>query len=80
MTRDIRIEPISAAAFAPFGDIIESSSVPTKIINGGMCARFSDCARLELLKTPATASLLPITVEPAPSPVYGRIACAHPVR
>ena len=47
MTRDIRIEPISAAAFAPFGDIIEPSGEPSKIINRGMCARFSDLARLD---------------------------------
>ena len=41
-------EPLTAAAFAPYGDVIEAAgdSFP---INGGMCDRFHDQARMEYL-------------------------------
>ena len=39
-------EPLTAEAFAPFGDLIEVSGPPTKLINGGLCGRHHDLARL----------------------------------
>ena len=44
--RTLVVEPLTAAAFAPFGDVIEATgeSFP---INGGMCDRFHDRARME---------------------------------
>lgn len=47
MSETIRIEPLTAAAFAPFGDIIEVRGAPTKLINQGMCGRYTDIARLD---------------------------------
>lgn len=47
MSREIRIEPLSAAAFAPFGDVLEATGAPDRIINQGMCGRYHDQARLE---------------------------------
>lgn len=46
-SRDIALEPLSAAAFAPFGEVIAADGVPAKLINRGMCERFSDLARLD---------------------------------
>ncbi len=40
------IEPLTAAAFAPFGDLVEVAGPPTQIINAGMCGRHDDLARL----------------------------------
>ncbi len=42
-----RIEPLTAAAFAPFGDVLEATGTPDKIINQGLCDRFHDRARLD---------------------------------
>jgi ureidoglycolate lyase len=42
----VRIEPISAAAFAPFGDIIALKSSPDQMINQDMCGRHHDLAQL----------------------------------
>jgi ureidoglycolate lyase len=39
--------PLTAEAFAAFGDILDASGAPDKIINQGMCGRFHDRARLD---------------------------------
>lgn len=45
-TRSLVAAPLTAEAFAPYGDVIEANgdSFP---INGGMCDRFHDRARME---------------------------------
>ena len=42
------IEPLSAAAFAPFGQVIETSGAQHYPINNGMTERYHDLARVEL--------------------------------
>jgi ureidoglycolate lyase len=44
----IRIEPLTAEAFAPFGDVLEVSGDPDKIINQGNCGRWHDLAALDM--------------------------------
>ena len=39
--------PLTAAAFAPFGDVLEAAGPPDRIINEGLCGRFHDRARLD---------------------------------
>ena len=43
----IIIEPMTADAFAPFGDLLEAKGIPDKIINQGLCGRFHDRARMD---------------------------------
>ena len=43
----VRIEPLTAAAFVPFGDVLEADGPPDRIINEGLCERFHDRARLD---------------------------------
>ncbi|MBI1417528.1 MAG: ureidoglycolate lyase [Limimaricola sp.] len=43
----ITTEPLTAAAFAPFGDVLDASGTPDKIINAGLCGRYHDRARLD---------------------------------
>lgn len=47
MTRIIPIAPLTAQAFAPFGDVLEVSGAPDKIINQGQCGRYHDRAVLD---------------------------------
>jgi ureidoglycolate lyase len=42
----IRAEPLTAAAFAPFGDVLESTG-DFRPINAGFCARYHDRAQLD---------------------------------
>ena len=46
--KNIKIEPLTHAAFAPFGDVIETDGAYHYPINGGMCARYHDLARVEI--------------------------------
>ncbi|SMH33420.1 ureidoglycolate lyase [Maritimibacter sp. HL-12] len=47
MSHEITTEPLTAAAFAPFGDVLEAEGAPDKIINQGFCGRFHDRAALD---------------------------------
>ncbi len=44
---EIRCQPLTAAAFAPFGEVLEATGAPDKIINAGKCGRFHDRAQLD---------------------------------
>ena len=46
MSGRVPIQPISAQAFAPYGDLIDCSGNPDKIINQGHCGRYHDRAQL----------------------------------
>lgn len=46
MHKTILIEPLTAEAFAPFGDIIDATGQPTVMINNDKCARHTDLAQL----------------------------------
>jgi ureidoglycolate lyase len=46
--RTITIEPLSAEAFAPFGQVIERAGAHHYPINAGMTERYHDLARIEL--------------------------------
>ena len=48
MTEHLEITPITAQAFAPFGDILEAVGEADKIINQGLCGRFHDRAKIDL--------------------------------
>jgi ureidoglycolate lyase len=40
-------EPLTPAAFAPFGDVLDCAGDPDRIINAGRCGRWHDRARLD---------------------------------
>jgi ureidoglycolate lyase len=47
MSADIVIQPLTADAFAPFGQVLETEGDPDRLINQGLCGRWHDRARLE---------------------------------
>ncbi len=70
MTDRIRTRPLTAEAFAPFGDVLEAVGAPDKLINQGLCGRFHDRARLDFSDGRAGISIfraqprtLPMTLE-----------------
>ena len=57
MSRTIRAEPLTARAFAPFGEVLEAAGRPDRIINAGLCGRHHDLARLDFADGRAGISL-----------------------
>ena len=47
MSRQIFTEPLTATAFAPFGDLLDCAGDPDKLINQGLCGRYHDRATLD---------------------------------
>lgn len=39
---EVGCQPLTAQAFAPFGNVLEASGTPDKIINAGKCGRYHD--------------------------------------
>jgi len=44
---ELKLRPLTADAFAPFGEVIEVAGAVDKYINQGKCARYHDRAALE---------------------------------
>ncbi|MBD1549226.1 ureidoglycolate lyase [Roseibium aggregatum] len=57
MTETIKIEPLTADAFAPFGEILEAAGEPDKLINQGLCGRYHDLATLDFTGEDARAGV-----------------------
>lgn len=47
MSRDIIAQPLTAEAFAPFGEVLEAAGEPDRLINQGQCGRHHDLARID---------------------------------
>ena len=47
MSARILTEPLTAEAFAPFGDVLEAVGEPDKLINQGNCGRYHNLAKLD---------------------------------
>ncbi len=43
----ITAEPLTAESFAPFGEVLEVSGAPDRIINQGKCGRYHDLAGMD---------------------------------
>ncbi len=53
----VQLAPLTADAFAPFGDVLEVAGDPDKIINQGLCGRYHDRAQLDFSDGKAGISL-----------------------
>ena len=47
MTTHLKVEKLTADAFAPYGDLMDATGEPDKLINRGRCGRYHDRARLD---------------------------------
>lgn len=72
----IQTEPLTATAFAPFGDVLELKEQPDKLINQGLCGRHHDLARLDFSDGRAGISLF--DAEPRSLPYRLEMMERHP--
>ena len=62
----VRAQPLTAEAFAPFGDVLEAEGAPDKLINQGLCGRYHDRARLDVDGGRTGISLFKAELRPLP--------------
>ena len=55
--QEIKIRPLTKEDFAPFGDLLDLSGEPDKIINQGNCGRYNNRAELDFIDGAAGISL-----------------------
>lgn len=72
----IRLQPLTADSFAPFGDVIEATGSADKIINQGLCGRFHDRATFDFSDGKAGLSLF--KAEPRALPLILEMVERHP--
>jgi ureidoglycolate lyase len=73
--RNIRPEPLTAAAFAPFGQVLEATG-DFRLINAGLCRRHHDLAALEF--SDGAAGISVFHAEPRALPYVFDLIERHP--
>ena len=76
MMQTLHLEPLTAEAFAPFGDVLEVAGDPDKIINQGLCGRYHDRAQVDIVDGRAGISLF--NAKPRPFPITLEMMERHP--
>lgn len=71
-------EPLSAEAFAPFGDVVESSG-PCDTINQGKGWRYRDLAQIDLTADDGHTAVSIVACAPEAAPVPLRLMERHPL-
>jgi len=59
-------QPLTVAAFAPFGDVLEAVGDPSVLINQGLCKRYSDLAKLDFSDGQAGISIFKSEIRTLP--------------
>ena len=75
----LKPEPLTKAAFAPFGDVIEIDAARARTINQGMATRYHDLAGLDLLEARGTPLVNIFRGKPWPMPMPIKMVERHPL-
>jgi ureidoglycolate lyase len=79
MSRTLRTEPLTRAAFAPFGQVIETDGAHHYPINNGNTERFHDLAKIELGGTNARPLISIFRGKPVALPMTLHHVERHPL-
>jgi ureidoglycolate lyase len=74
----VRTEPLTADAFAPFGDVLSATGAHDKLINAGLCRRWHDRARLDFGPEGGRAGLSVFLAQPRSLPYRLDLLERHP--
>lgn len=75
----IAIEPLTRAAFAPFGDVIETAGAESFPINAGKCLRYHDLATVEVAGENARPVINIFRGQPYALPLELKMVERHPL-
>lgn len=79
-SRVLRPEPLTAAAFAPYGDVLEvGTAKEIRHINYGNTERYHDIARLDLNGDNGTPLVSIFRSKPLPRPIQIKVMERHPL-
>lgn len=73
----IGVELLTAAGFAPFGEVLEAAGPPDRLINAGTCGRWHDRARIDVAEGRPGLSLF--RAEPRALPLDLDLMERHPL-
>lgn len=80
MTRlELPIEPLTKAAFMPFGQVIETDGATQMTINRGHATRFHDLAQLDLIEAGGQPLINVFRANPWPMPIRIETMERHPL-
>ena len=71
--------PLTKAAFAPFGDVVEMESARQIPTNQGFGVRFDDLARVDVAAEGGTVNVSIFTANPRPMPITVTLMERHPL-
>ena len=77
--RTLRLEPLTRAAFAPFGDVIEAAGAERHAINQGFAERFHALAHADTAMLGGETIISIFRGNPRPSPVTVSLMERHPL-
>ena len=72
-------EPLTRAAFAPFGDVVELDGAKHWPINQGFAERFDDLAKIDTSPEGGTTKVSIFEANPRPSPIAITLMERHPL-
>jgi ureidoglycolate lyase len=75
----LKAEPLTAGAFAPFGDVIEAAGKTPRLINEGTCERFDDLALVDVLERGGRPLISIFKAAPRPLPFEVKSLERHPL-
>lgn len=75
----LNAEPLTSAAFAPFGDVIQVAGRTPRLINEGTCERFDDLAPVDVLADGGRPSISIFRAVPRQVPFEVRVLERHPL-
>jgi ureidoglycolate lyase len=75
----LRPAPLTATAFAAFGDVIETEGRESRWINESTCRRFDDLARIDVWEEGGRPLLSVFEASPRPLPLRIRSLERHPL-
>lgn len=75
----IRIEPLTKAAFAPFGEVVETDGATPIVINEGFAARLNSAAKIDVAMEGGHVNIAIFEAKPRPQPIAITMVERHPL-
>jgi ureidoglycolate lyase len=79
MSRRIAVEPLTSAAFAPFGDVVDTADARAISINQGFAQRWDRLAAIDVTAGGGTVNVSLFEAQPRPQPIVVALMERHPL-